>query len=250
MTNDNYIPRSTKLLRGFDRSLARVKRMLIARLGENKAGTLIRMSREEYRILIPQIPYLGEKNFDLFFLIPAIRYFAIYQTLRRQGWTPEDAGELIREISEAEFKAIPGFVRRVIGYIWFSPWFTGRLKKYAAESKLRKYPGGYVLDYVEGDGRNFDYGIDWTECGFCKFLRAQNAIELAPYVCAADKAASDMMGWGLTRTMTLSEGREKCDFRYKKGGTTNVAPPINQAGRDILTGLCASFVPCPRERKV
>ena len=47
--------------------------------------------------------------------------------------------------------------------------------------------------------------------------------ELAPYVCAVDKVASEMMGWGLSRTMTLAEGREKCDFRFKKGGKTDVA---------------------------
>jgi len=226
LTYENYVSRKPKLLRDFDRSLARVRRLLlVARFGEDQARDLIRTSREEYEILIPQIPYLGDKNIDLFFLFPAIRYLAIYRTLQRQGWTLEDAGELIRAISETEFKAIPRFVHRLIVYILFSRWFIGRLKKYAAESKERKYSGGYVLNYVEGNGQDFDFGIDWIECGFCKFLCAQNAMGLAPYVCAADKAASEMMGWGLTRTMTLGEGREKCDFRFKKGGRTNVTLP-------------------------
>lgn len=32
-----------------------------------------------------------------------------------------------------------------------------------------------------------------------------------------------MLGWGLMRTMTLAEGAPKCNFRFKRGGNTNVA---------------------------
>ena len=55
------------------------------------------------------------------------------------------------------------------------------------------------------------------ECSSCKLLKAQDAMELAPFVCAIDKVTSELLGWGLTRTMTLAEGFEKCDFRFKKG---------------------------------
>ena len=223
MPYENYVSRKSRLLKDFDKSVARVKRMLISRFGEEQANALIRESRQEYEALIPQIPYIGDKNPLLIFLLPTSRYLAIYRVLQKQGRTVEDAGKLIYEMSEAELKAIPGVVRRVIGYLWFSRWFLGRLKKRATESQERKYPGGYVLTYVEGNGQDFDYGIDYTECASCKFLSVQNALELAPYVCAVDKVASEMMGWGLSRTMTLAEGREKCDFRFKKGGKTDVA---------------------------
>ena len=56
-------------------------------------------------------------------------------------------------------------------------------------------------------------------------------MELAPYVCAVDKVASEMLGWGLSRTMTLAEGCERCDFRFKKGGMTYVA--MHQSLKDI-----------------
>lgn len=225
MTYENYISRKSKLLKDFDRSFARVKRKLISRLDEEQSNILIRESRQEYEALIPQIPFIGLRNPFLIFLLPTSRYLAIYRVLKRLGRTVEDAGQLIYEMSEAELKAIPGIVRRVIGYFWFSRWFLGRIKKRAIESQDRKYPGGYVLTFLEGNGLNFDYGIDYTECASCKFLSAQNALELAPYVCAVDKVASEMMGWGLSRTMTLAEGREKCDFRFKKGGKTDVAIP-------------------------
>ena len=223
MTDANYVSRKSRLLKDFDKSVARAKRVLISRYGEEQTNTLIRESRQDYEALIPQIPYIGDKSPFLIFLLPTSRYLAIYRALQRQGWTVEAAGRLIYEMSEAELKAIPGLVRRVIGYLWFSPLLLRRFRKRATESQERKYPGGYVLTYVEGDGQDFDYGLDYTECASCKFLSAQDALELAPYVCAVDKVASEMLGWGLTRTMTIAEGFEKCDFRFKRGGKTCVA---------------------------
>jgi predicted ArsR family transcriptional regulator len=93
------------------------------------------------------------------------------------------------------------------------------------QSQKHKYPGDYVLQYIEGDGKTFDYGIDFLECANCKFLRTMGADELAPYVCAGDKLVSEFLGWGLTRTMTIADGHEKCDFRFKRGGETHVQIP-------------------------
>jgi hypothetical protein len=225
MTDENYISRKSELLKDFDRSVARVKRVMVSRYGEEQAQALIRESRQEYETLIPQIPYIGDRSPFLIFLLPTTRYLAIYRTMQSQGLTVEEAGRLIYQMSEADAKAIPGWERRIMGYLWFSPWFLRRLKKRAAESQKCQYPGGYVLTYIEGDGQTFDYGIDYTECASCKFLSAQKAFELAPYVCATDKVVSELMGWGLTRTMTLAEGCERCDFRFKKGGKTHVPLP-------------------------
>ena len=225
MTCENYVSSKLQLLKGFDKSIARVKQVIISRYGEEQANILIRESRREYEALIPQIPYIGDKSPLLIFLIPTSRYLAVYRTLQGLGRTVEDAGPVIYEMGEAAFDAIPRVIRRVIRYLWFSPWFMRRLRTRATESQERKYPGGYVFEYVEGSGQDFDYGVDYTECASCKFLAAQNAFELAQYVCAVDKVASEILGWGLTRTMTLAEGCEKCDFRFKKGGKTCVTIP-------------------------
>ena len=229
MSNETYVSRRPRLLKGFDRSVSSVKQVLIARYGEEEANTLMRESRQKYKDLIPQIPYIGKRNPLLIFLLPASRYLAIYRTFQEHGRTVEEAGRLVYEIAEAQFEAIPRWVRRVIGVLWFIPWFAKRLQKRAALSQERKYPGGYVLAYVEGDGQDFDYGIDYIECASCKFLNEQDAAELGPYVCAVDKVASEMLGWGLRRTMTLAEGGERCDFRFKKGGKTLVTIPQSLA---------------------
>jgi len=218
----NYAPQKSRFLKDFDRMAARVRRVLISRYGEEQAKALVSESRREYEALIPQIPYIGEKSPMLIFLLPTSRWLAVYRALQKRGATVEDAGRLIYEMMEAETKAIPRPVRRLMGWLWFSPLLLRRVTKRAAESQKRQYPGGYVFTYVEGNGRDFDWGIDYAECSSCKLLKAQNAMDLAPYICAVDKVSSELLGWGLTRTMTLAEGFEKCDFRFKKGGETRV----------------------------
>jgi hypothetical protein len=87
------------------------------------------------------------------------------------------------------------------------------------------YPDDYVYNFIPGDGKTFDYGVDYIECASCKFLAKHGAPELAPYLCPVDILYSKALGWGLTRTMTLAEGADKCDFRFKQGRPTNVAVP-------------------------
>ena len=92
-----------------------------------------------------------------------------------------------------------------------------KLKLWAEESQKRRYPDDFVLNYVEGDGKTFDFGIDYTECAICKFWRKQGAEEMLPYICLVDFLSSELITkTGLVRSMTLAEGFERCDFRFKR----------------------------------
>ncbi len=218
----NYVSCKNQFFKSFDKSVDRSKRVLISRYGNERAHSLINEARREYEVLIPQIPFIGHRNPFLIFLLPTSRYLAIYRVLQRAGLTIEESGQVIYQMNECELNAIPVFLRRMIGYLWFSPLYIWRLKKRAKESQKRKYPGGYVLDFVKGDGRSFDYGLDYIECAGCKLLDQQGAPELAPLLCNLDKSCSEILDWGLTRTMTIAKGYQKCDFRFKKGGKTNI----------------------------
>lgn len=218
----NYTLCKQKFLKSFDKSVVRSKRVLISRYGDERTNSLISEARQDYEALTPQIPFIGYRNPFLIFLLPTSRYLAIFRVLRRMGLTIEESGQIIYQMNECELNTIPVLLRRIIGYLWFSPLFTWRLKKRAKESQERKYPGGYVFTFIKGDGQTFDYGLDYIECAGCKFLSQQGAPELAPFLCELDRTSSEILGWGLTRTMTLAKGHTKCDFRFKKGGKTNI----------------------------
>ena len=227
MSHENYVYRKKQLLKTFDKLLARVQPSVSAWLGEEQARQFMREARQEYEELIPRIPYIGESRLLLGLFLPSSRYLAVYRALQRQDRTLEDAGRVAFLMGAEEARAVPYVGRQLMEGLWFSRWFGSLLKKGALKSQQRRYPGGFVMSYVEGDGREFNYGVDYTECAHCKFLRAENAFELAPYVCATDKPVSELIGWGLTRPKTIADGFPICGFRFKKGGATNV--PIPQA---------------------
>ena len=83
--------------------------------------------------------------------------------------------------------------------------------------------GDFEVKYIVGDGKDFDWGVDYVACGNYNFMKSQGAEEFAPYVCMSDIALGDALGWGLTRTQTIADGCQSCDFRFKKGSKTMIS---------------------------
>jgi hypothetical protein len=81
-----------------------------------------------------------------------------------------------------------------------------------------KYPGDFVVHFVPGDGRTFDFGLDFTGCAIHKFFQAEGAGHFAKYMCRIDYLTTSYKGIELTRTGTIANGAEKCDFRYRLAG--------------------------------
>jgi hypothetical protein len=129
----------------------------------------------------------------------------------------EESGEVILGTVEAMVASYPKLLTRGIGFYQMSGFGQRRARRAALRSQERAYPEDWVFDFVEGDGKEFDWGIDYTECGIVKFFRAQGAEELAPYMCLADYPMSEAFDTGLVRNTTIAGGSERCDFRFKRG---------------------------------
>ncbi len=227
MTSNAFVARTARLLKEFDKTVKRVRGVFVARFGDPLTDTMIAETRQEYANLIPQLPDLGGKQPFTQFIISSAWFLAMYRALQRHGFSVEEAGQLIYDMSEAFLKTYPAFLRRLFGDRRFSPRYLKGLQRRAAASQQRQYAGDYVYEFVPGDAQTFDYGVDYTACATCAFYQAQGSPELARYVCAVDKLYSEMLGWGLTRTKTLAEGHDRCDFRFRKGGPTRVNVPVS-----------------------
>lgn len=59
-----------------------------------------------------------------------------------------------------------------------------------------------------------------------KYLHAQGADELTPYLCDWDYIMAETVGVQLRRTKTLAWGCDRCDFRMTKNGTTTAPWPV------------------------
>jgi hypothetical protein len=221
---DYYTSQKSRLLKDFDKTVKRMKGVLFRFCGD-ETDTMISEAQREYEALIPQMPYIGGTQPFTQFIISTAWYLALYRVFTAHGKTLEETGEIIYKVTDSYMRRYPGFVHRLLGRRIFTRRYQEEARKRAEASQRREYPGDYVYDFIEGDGKEFDWGIDYSECGSCNFLAAHRAPELARYICSADLTYSELLRWGLTRTMTLAEGAAKCDFRFKKGGETRVNLP-------------------------
>ena len=226
MGNNYYISRKPKLLKDFDKTVNIVKGVFVSRYGDDFADTILKEVRQEYEALIPHIPYVGSdiRALNLFLIITAYE-LSVYKAMKKHGKTTREAWELCHEALKHRAKTVPWFVRYFSKLFFFSNFIKKRARKFAERSQKHPF-GDFAFKFVEGDGKIFDYGIDYTGCSIYKFMCDQKAREFAPYVCMSDVALSDAFGWGLIRTKTLAEGFDKCDFRFKKGGKTKISSTV------------------------
>ncbi len=221
MAENYYLSRKKNLLRSFDQASRWMMTPLANRYGKEFARAVAEQARKEYEALIPQTPFIGgAKNRWTSNLIESVQILALHRALQAQGRPLGETAEVLREAMQIRLAQYPGLLLRLIGRLQFSRLFLNGLRRQAHESQKRVYPDNFVADIVLGDGKEFDWGIDFTECAILKFYKAQNAAELLPYVCQVDYLTSAAFGLGLVRTKTLADGNEKCNSRLKRGRDT------------------------------
>ena len=223
--SDYYTSQSRKLLKQLDKFLTQLRTLLVEHYSEVKAATMRQEILDEYKRLIPDLPYIGRGNLFTGNLVQSAWALALYRVIRRHGGSIEEAGEIIHRAVEAEVNRKPAFLRRLKGKLRLSRLAMRMMQSAARRSQKREYPGDWVFEVIEGDGGTFDVGMDVTECGIVKFLHTQGTDELAPYLCNLDYLVYQATGVELRRTMTLSWGCEKCDFRMLGDGDPMEAWP-------------------------
>ena len=201
-----------------------MEKVLATRFGQDRTSALMKDIQQEYQTLTLEVPSIGGEESFFYEWQPMVVYFlAAYRVLKPLNQTVEQVGKIIYETYE-DVANHPKWLLRLIGSFKYDKGYIERLREAATESQKRQYPENWVCTFVEGDGEEFDYGFDMTECFVCKFYHALGADELIPYICLGDYAVSKAFDRGLVRYRTLAEGAEVCDFRYKKGRETFVYP--------------------------
>jgi hypothetical protein len=236
--NDYYISQTGRLLRRFDGKATQFSDSLAPHWSAQGTSGIIRATRQEFERLIPEIPYIGGKANSLTQdLIDCTMLLAFHRILKGEGLRTEETGKLVIEMEERRVRSYPRFLRKLLGMIIHSPLGKSRLRETAARSQERQYRGDWVSVYIDGDGADFDFGVDYLECGLCKFFRQQDADEFTPYLCQFDYVQQRAMQTGFVRTTTLAEGAERCDFRWTRGGETSPGwPPSWLEETDVPAG--------------
>lgn len=232
-----YISREENLLRDFDSTLRLMEETLLARYGEEFTLTLREAVRREYQKLIPEIPYIkGPRGRPLnTFLLITAQELAAYKALKHLGKPAAEAWELCHRALRLRTERIPRWKRWLTRRLMFSS-LVKRVFAWRARKKTKVRLGEFEVEYLVGDGKDFDLGVNYLQCGNYRFAIEHGGEEFAPYICMSDIALSDAMGWGLTRTQTLADGCQYCDFRFKRGGTTQISSRTPRV-QEVIEGI-------------
>ncbi len=213
-----YTARKREIMKDFDQTNRGAGQYLKAAYGEKEAQIITNVSKEELARFLPDMPDVGgDENPNTRFIIVAGWYAAYYSPMKALGKSPEDVGRMMYELNRMQYSEMPKGRALEEGERVFSTINLDKMRHWAKRTQQREHPGNWVTIFVEGDGKEFDWGYDYTECGVVKYLRSLGMGDLAPYVCVTDFPRSRALDTGLERTTTLAEGYARCDFRYKKG---------------------------------
>jgi L-2-amino-thiazoline-4-carboxylic acid hydrolase len=177
---------------------------------------------DEFEIVLTQMPYVGgtaSRMSDFFMRL--MGFMAISRVLRRHGVPVAMIGEIERETYKAQLLTASEAERLASGRQFMSPENQALLREQAAasvtESHQKDFPEDFVYDFVEpGPDDNFEFGINYKACGFCKLAARHGDKEILPNICGLDFVAYAARGIRLERTQTLAGGASHCNFRFSR----------------------------------
>lgn len=196
--------------------------MLSERAQLSDANGIRQQVMDEFETVLTQMPYVGgTANRMSDFFMRLMGFMAISRVLRRHGVPLPVIGEIERETYKAQLLTEPEAQRLAAGRQFMSPENQALLREQAAqstsESHRTAFPQDFAYDFVApGPGDNFEFGINYQACGFCKFAGRHGDAEILPNICGLDFDAYATRGIHLERTQTLAGGASHCNFRFSR----------------------------------
>ncbi len=232
-----YNSRKEKLLKDFGRTCSLMKNSMTVRYGEDFTNIFLKEVHEEYKKLIPEIPFIKGVRARILntFLIVTAQELAVYKAMQNHGKSPSEAWELCHQAIRLQMETVPKWKRWLMKQFMFSN-FVRKIMARRARTHETGLFGDFEMKYLVGKGDDFDIGVNYHGCGNYNFAMKHGDAAFAPYICMSDIALSDALGWGLTRTQTLADGCSYCDFRFKKGATTNISSKTPEV-QDTITKI-------------
>lgn len=181
----------------------------------------------EFGIVLAQMPYVGgEASRMSDFFMRLMGFMAISRVLLRHGVPLSVIGDVERETYRAQLLTVPEAERLASGRQFLSAENQAYLREQAEKSRLGQFPDDFVYDFVDpGADDNFEFGVNYTSCGFCKFAARHGDKEILPNICGLDFDAYATRGIRLERTQTLADGASHCDFRFSRLPTASSTAP-------------------------
>lgn len=232
IVDNYYVKRKRKLMRNFEERIEILGDLLRRKFDNAKIDEIVSQLKAEFEKIIPEIPYIGgQKNPMTILIIGGMYDLAIFRILEKEGFTLREIGQIFYEYCDERNKLRKKGLEKIgkdPSQYPFEPEYTDMTRKMSEQSLKRQYPDDWIMDFVEGDGKLFEWGFNFSQCGIHKVYKRLGAEKYVPFLCLSDFSEANILGYGFTRTQILGCGAPICDHRYVKNLKTPRAwPPDN-----------------------
>jgi hypothetical protein len=224
-----YREHKARILREFRESLRLARPHFDALLPDQPLEALEPALLEAFEQVFPTLPYVGGADGRMTpFFEQGAGVLALGRVLRARSVAVPVIATLIRKTFVARLASLPEVERRALGERFLSAENQAFLREQAKASQERADPHDFVYRFVEAghtpEGEPFGFGIDYTECGFCKLCRRNGDEDLLPHLCALDGEYYALRGIDLKRSTTIAGGDGRCNFRFRAMPAVTASP--------------------------
>ena len=155
----------------------------------------------------------------------SILVLAMIKLYQELGLSENEIGMFIYRTAD-EYYRLPPIKRWIQQRLFFTQLNKRQILTRQAGSELNENGiNGFKIKYVAGANHS-EFGVDYLRCGICEYFTRKNMFEYVKYCCLVDYAIMKNLGISFSRTTTLGNGGEKCDFRFaQKGEIVEGWPP-------------------------
>ena len=170
----------------------------------------LKATKQEYKAMIKRTPGLAKNNYLQPNLTMACFFFSLIKNV--PDITPEIINKLIEFGLNSKFMSFINKPKRKKGTI-FSEKEQNKRVKDAEKSQHSSYEMDWIYTYKKGKN---DFYCTYTKCGICTLAKKEHMEKYVSCLCNLDYGNYKLMGGKLTRTKTLANGDECCDFYVTK----------------------------------
>ncbi len=164
--------------------------------------------KKEYKAMLLRTPDIGGSSLEINLYIAAF-VFALHKA-SPQRITPQIVDEMVTAVFNSPFLIKVHKNKKCV-------LFTDKVQNKKISESIKSQTSCYELDwkfnYQKGKDEFFN---TYTECGICKLGKRENCFEFVPCLCNMDERNYRNEGGLLSRTKTLANGDECCNFHVTK----------------------------------
>jgi hypothetical protein len=210
-----YQSNSERIIADFEETIGQANLYLKSRYRDQSGNKICVEARSEFKHLFAGLPYIGgDKHPGTKWIILAGHWISFLRPMAKRGYPTKETAQMMYDLYVDYLNTLPKEKIVKKGRYMFTQDYMNIMKNWAHKSKEQRVD--WVGDFIPGDEKSFDWGIDYHYCPCFEVFKTQGASDIAPYFCLVDFPEHKLMSTGRVRTKTLAQGDEVCNFRYKK----------------------------------